>query len=99
MDIKISDEKQENTDKKQDCNENENVLSPSSKLNYGRLQDLPKTLYGLLKNLPFMGITLGATMDGFLLAGIHVIPDSLKETLYQRMHITFTFCVESKFNS
>ena len=54
----------------QDCNENnENSLSPPAKLDYGKLQDLPKTLFGLVKNLPFMGITLAATMDGFLLAG------------------------------
>lgn len=39
------------------------------KLDYGKLEDLPHTLYGLLTNVPFMGITLGATMDGFLLAG------------------------------
>ena len=70
MDIKISDKKQENSDKTQDCNENENVLSPSAKLDLGKLQDLPKTICGLVKNLPFMGITLGATMDGFLLAGM-----------------------------
>ena len=54
----------------QDCNDNnENSLSPPAKLDYGKLQDLPKTLFGLVKNLPFMGITLAATMDGFLLAG------------------------------
>ena len=54
----------------QDCNENnENNLSPPAKIDYGKLQDLPKTLFGLVKNMPFMGITLAATMDGFLLAG------------------------------
>ena len=60
---------QKTKENKQDCNENENVLSPNAKLDYGSLQDLPKTLYGLVKNFPFMGITLGATMDGFLLSG------------------------------
>ena len=46
---------------------NENVLA--TKLSYGRLQDIPQTLLGLITNLTFMGITLGATMDGFLLTG------------------------------
>ena len=46
---------------------NENVLN--TKLGYGRLQDIPQTLFGLINNPTFMGITLGATMDGFLLAG------------------------------
>ena len=49
--------------------EEDDVLSPTNKLELGSLKDLPKTLYSLITNFTFMGITMGATCDGFLLAG------------------------------
>ena len=49
---------------------NENVLTART-LDYGRIQDIPKALLQLLKNATYLFITIGGTMDGFLLAGKH----------------------------
>ena len=49
-----------------------NQLSRPSSLGHPKLDRTPgitALLLGLVTNLPFMGITLGATMDGFLLSG------------------------------
>ena len=42
-------------------------------LDYGRIQDIPKALLHLLKNATYLFITIGGTMDGFLLAGKHYL--------------------------
>jgi hypothetical protein len=36
---------------------------------YGHVKDLPKALYELVSNATYMFISLGASMDGFLLSG------------------------------
>ena len=46
---------------------NDNNLLDSHQKSW--MEGIPQTIYGLLTNIPFMGITFGATMDGFLLAG------------------------------
>ena len=65
-------EKQNNSEQ-QVQDDNENVLN-TNKLDIGKLQDIPKALLRLVKNATWMCITLGGTMDGFLLAGIMRIP-------------------------
>ena len=53
---------------KADSNDND-ISKSENKIDLGRLQDIPKALMHLLKNGTYMFITLGGTMDGFILAG------------------------------
>ena len=47
----------------------ENQTKPEKQSYSQIIQDIPKIILKLVTNFPFMGITLGATMDCFLLAG------------------------------
>jgi hypothetical protein len=65
---KNNDNKNNDIDKEVISVTEENVLAVS-KLNYGSIKEMPAALYRLITNPTYMFISMGATMDAFLLAG------------------------------
>ncbi len=57
-------------DNADNANAEEDVLAMTSKLDYGALRDIPHALLKLITNPTYMCVSLGATCDAFLLAGL-----------------------------